>query len=74
MKIFLLKSVLLLSLSAFCVGSHMKRRNETTENSSNKVAASWFAGYHEDQFPPSKVPWEKYTDVFYAFAYDLCVL
>jgi len=33
-----------------------------------KVAAGWFAGWHESQFPASQVPWNRYTHVTYAFA------
>ncbi|EFQ27378.1 glycosyl hydrolase family 18 [Colletotrichum graminicola M1.001] len=33
------------------------------------VASSYFAGFHADEgFPVSSIPWEKYTDVKYAFA------
>ena len=33
-----------------------------------QVSSAWFAGWHEKQFPPSKVPWNKYTNMKYAFA------
>lgn len=33
-----------------------------------KVAAAWFAGWHETQFAPKDVPWSKYTHVTYSFA------
>ncbi|KAK2042639.1 family 18 glycosyl hydrolase [Colletotrichum somersetense] len=33
------------------------------------VASTYFAGYHANRgFPVSSIPWEKYTDVKYAFA------
>ena len=71
MKLGLKTSAFLLSFSALSAASQIfpsDRRSEDTGDSSNKVAAAWFAGYHEHQFPPEKVPWKKYTDVFYAFA------
>lgn len=33
------------------------------------VAATWFAGWHGDEFPLSQLSWNKYTHVTYAFAY-----
>ena len=38
------------------------------DDHSNKIFAGWFAGWHENDFTPTDVPWEKYTDMFYAFA------
>jgi chitinase len=35
----------------------------------DKVAAAWFAGWHEGVFPPSRVPWKSYSHMTYAFAY-----
>jgi len=32
------------------------------------TASAWFAGWHEKDFPPSKVPWGKYNNMKYAFA------
>lgn len=32
------------------------------------VSMSWFAGYHTDDYPISKVKWHKYTHVSYTFA------
>ena len=40
---------------------------------SNLVASSYFAGFHANRgFPVSAMPWDKYTDVKYAFAYESC--
>lgn len=33
-----------------------------------KVATAWYAGWHADDFPLSKVSWSKYTQLTYAFA------
>lgn len=43
---------------------------KTSGNSSSSlVAASYFAGYHiDDGFPVSSIPWDRYTEVKYAFA------
>jgi GH18 family chitinase len=71
MKLDFTTSVILLSLSALGAASYIvpsERNSETGEGSSNKVAAAWFAGYHENEFSPAMVPWEKYTHVYYAFA------
>ena len=32
-----------------------------------KVATSWYAGWHASDFPLSAVSWDKYTQVTYAF-------
>ncbi|KAF6798250.1 glycoside hydrolase family 18 protein [Colletotrichum sojae] len=38
-------------------------------STSGIVASTYFAGYHANRgFPVSAIPWEKYTDVKYAFA------
>jgi len=34
----------------------------------SKVAAAWYAGWHGEEFPLSKVSWSKYTHLIYAFA------
>lgn len=40
-----------------------------TNSSSGLVAATYFAGYHADRgFPVSSIPWDKYTEIKYAFA------
>lgn len=37
---------------------------------SSLVASTYFAGFHANKgFPVSEMPWKKYTDVKYAFAY-----
>lgn len=33
------------------------------------VSTAWYAGWHATDFPLSKVSWEKYTQMTYAFAY-----
>ncbi|KAF9528012.1 chitinase [Crepidotus variabilis] len=33
-----------------------------------KVAAAWYAGWHQSEFPLDKVSWSKYTHMTYAFA------
>jgi chitinase len=39
------------------------------------VASTYFAGFHANRgFPVSAMPWNKYTDVKYAFAYVLHVV
>ena len=32
------------------------------------VAAAWYAAWHSDDFPLSKVSWSKYSSMIYAFA------
>jgi hypothetical protein len=32
------------------------------------VAATWYAGWHANDFPPENLSWEKYNRVTYAFA------
>ncbi|THG97747.1 hypothetical protein EW145_g7554 [Phellinidium pouzarii] len=32
------------------------------------IAASWYAGWHSADFPPSNISWSKYTNVIYSFA------
>lgn len=43
-----------------------------TVNASNlgesRVATAWYAGWHAEDFPLSKVSWSKYTQLTYAFA------
>ncbi|KAL0939917.1 glycoside hydrolase family 18 protein [Colletotrichum truncatum] len=55
-------AVLAVCASATCASSS---KNST----SGLVASTYFAGYHANRgFPVSAMPWEKYTDVKYAFA------
>ncbi|KAI5121787.1 hypothetical protein M0805_009779 [Coniferiporia weirii] len=35
---------------------------------SDFIAASWYAGWHSSDFPPSNISWSKYTNVIYSFA------
>lgn len=58
-----MRSVLaVLSLAALATGA-------ATKHHSDRVAATWFAGWHADDFPLSKLSWNKYTHVTYSFAY-----
>ncbi|OHF04139.1 glycosyl hydrolase family 18 [Colletotrichum orchidophilum] len=59
-----------LSLAALlAVGASASPCSATNVNTSGVVASAYFAGYHANRgFPVSKIPWEKYTDVKYAFA------
>jgi chitinase len=70
MKFGLKTSAIYLMLSAaFAAASSPELSGSEIKVASNtKVAASWYASWHETDFPLSKVPWKKYTDVFYAFA------
>ncbi|KAG6810533.1 hypothetical protein H0H92_011451 [Tricholoma furcatifolium] len=36
--------------------------------SSSHVAAAWYPGWESSSFPPSKIPWSKYTIMTYSFA------
>lgn len=38
-----------------------------TNSTSLKAATGWYPGWYGDKFPPSQVPWEKYTALTYAF-------
>lgn len=43
--------------------------NSSTTPGSGMIAATYFAGYHADEgFPLSSMPWDRYTEVKYAFA------
>ncbi|EMD39774.1 glycoside hydrolase family 18 protein [Gelatoporia subvermispora B] len=44
-------------------GSHFLDKRAT-----DKVSAAWYAGWHSEDFPLSKVSWEKYTHLIYSFA------
>lgn len=42
---------------------------KSSSNSSGVIAATYFAGYHiDDGFTVADIPWEKYSEVKYAFA------
>lgn len=68
--------VLSTSLAALVLGASVpfvsaaKGCNKRATNStSGLVAATYFAGYHADRgFPVSSIPWDKYTEIKYAFA------
>lgn len=66
--------VLSSSLAALVLGASVpfvsaaKPCNKRATNSS-LVAATYFAGYHADRgFPVSSIPWDRYTEIKYAFA------
>ena len=42
----------------------------TTMNAagSSFVSAAWYAAWHEQDFPPAVVSWDKYTHLTYSFA------
>ncbi|EPQ53629.1 glycoside hydrolase family 18 protein [Gloeophyllum trabeum ATCC 11539] len=40
----------------------------TTSNSGDVIAASWYAGWNYQYFAPSNISWSKYSTVYYAFA------
>jgi len=53
----------------FLSSSFLPARVESRVTSVSKVATAWFAGWHSDVgFPVSKVSWDKYTELTYAFA------
>ena len=47
-------------------GSSSTSKNSTVGD--EVVAATWYAGWHGDDFPPENVSWSKYTAATYAFA------
>ncbi|PIL36302.1 hypothetical protein GSI_01965 [Ganoderma sinense ZZ0214-1] len=46
---------------------HHNSQPRITTNSSF-VSAAWYAAWHEDDFPPAVVSWDKYTHLTYSFA------
>lgn len=32
------------------------------------VSGAWYTGWHNESLPLAKVPWDKYTHIFYSFA------
>lgn len=58
----------LLSASTLADAACTKRVSNAS-NSSGIVAATYFAGYHIDEgFTVADIPWDKYSEVKYAFA------
>lgn len=56
----------LVGASAFVADAACVKRSD---NSSGLVAATYFAGYHiDDGFTVEDIPWDRYTEVKYAFA------
>jgi chitinase len=56
-----------LSTSSESFPYHVAAVNSSNLGSSN-IAAAWYAGWHAQDFPLSKVSWSKYTHMVYAFA------
>ncbi|KAJ0104251.1 hypothetical protein J7T55_001738 [Diaporthe amygdali] len=64
-----LTALLLGAAVPFASAGVVKPCNKRATNSSGLVAATYFAGYHADRgFPVSSIPWDKYTEIKYAFA------
>ena len=63
-------SLLLLNATEKVYGFVGKLHTATAmRESSDYVVSTYFAGFHAKRgFPVSAMPWEKYTDVKYAFA------
>jgi chitinase len=58
------------TLSASLVGLLSLSGASAAASQSGLVASTYFAGFHANRgFPVSSMPWDKYTDVKYAFAY-----
>jgi GH18 family chitinase len=51
---------------AFVVASVVNANNTT--NTNGPSAMTWYAGWHATDFPLKNMSWEKYDQVFYAFA------
>jgi len=55
--------------------AHLKRQATTTTTatatleSTGIVSSAWWAGWHAPAFPLSRVSWNKYTHMQYAFAW-----
>lgn len=59
----------LLGASALVADAACVPRQDTNSSASGIVAATYFAGYHVDVgFPVSSIPWDKYSEIKYAFA------
>ncbi|KAH8765982.1 family 18 glycosyl hydrolase [Diaporthe sp. PMI_573] len=62
-------AALILGASAPFVSAAKPCNKRATNSSSGLVAATYFAGYHANRgFPVSSIPWDKYTEIKYAFA------
>jgi chitinase len=58
------------TLSASLVGLLSLSGASAAASQSDLVASTYFAGFHANRgFPVSSMPWDKYTDAKYAFAY-----
>ncbi|KAH8115964.1 glycoside hydrolase [Phellopilus nigrolimitatus] len=45
-----------------------KKASTGGSNSTGSIAATWYAGWHSEDFPPENISWAKYNHVTYAFA------
>jgi hypothetical protein len=54
--------------SLFIHSGEVASRSSNTNNCRPRVASSWYASWHSDDFPLSAVSWSKYNSVTYAFA------
>ena len=62
-------AALVLGASVPFVSAVKPCNKRATNSSSGLVATAYFAGYHAERgFPVAIVPWEKYTEMKYAFA------
>ncbi|KAH6914418.1 endochitinase [Coprinopsis sp. MPI-PUGE-AT-0042] len=57
--------LLSLTCSALAV---QEQRLSARAPSANPIAASWYAGWHIEDFPLAQVSWDKYTHLTYSFA------
>ena len=53
--------------SHFPLSADLSKREQKDE-SGTFIASSWYAGWHNSDFPLSDVSWHKYTWAIYAFA------
>ncbi|KAK1994762.1 family 18 glycosyl hydrolase [Colletotrichum falcatum] len=62
-------SFIKLSLAAFLAAGASAAPCPPNGTAGGMVASTYFAGYHANLgFPTSSIPWDKYTDIKYAFA------
>jgi chitinase len=56
------------SVSANAVAEATEIGARTNKPSTPKVALAWYGGWHAEDYPLSKVSWNKYTHMTYSFA------
>jgi GH18 family chitinase len=64
--------VTLAEAAAFASGEESYHHLAARAPKTKKIAQAWYAGWHATgpkSVPLSKVPWDKYTHLTYAFAY-----